>query len=321
MKSKFNLTSIIPFAVFVLFFGFFTALTGGNLITRYNLMIILQQSIPLIIGGLGMIFVIAIGSIDLSMGAAAALAGTISTIMVNKYGFIWLFPAAMLTGLLVGLFNGISVSRLKIPSFMATLSLLIGLRGLVNVLIGSQVLFATKEMLAVKNYQYLICIVLIIIMGYLFKYTRVGHLAKAIGENEIAVEHVGISFKNVKLIAFVLSGLMAGIVGIFITINVGGANQQMGNFFELRVLMAIFVGGVPVQGGMQAKLYKLIIGAPTIIIMENGLVLLGIGGEIYQAIQGAILVLLVALTMILNKRSEMRSIKAAEEALKAAETA
>jgi ribose transport system permease protein len=321
MKNKVNPTSIIPFAVFLLFFGVFTALTRGNLVSSYNLMIIVQQSIPLIIGGLGMIFVVALGSIDLSMGAAAALAGTISTVVVIRYGFIWLFPAALLTGLIVGLFNGLSVSRLKIPSFMATLSLLIGLRGLVNVIIGSQVLFATKEMLAVKKYQYLICLALIVIMGYLFKFTRVGHFAKAIGENEVAVEHVGISFKNVKLLAFVLSGLMAGIVGIFLTINVGGANNQMGSFFELRVLMAIFVGGVPVNGGMQAKLYKLIIGAPTIIIMENGLILLGIGGEIYQAIQGAILVLLVALTLLLNKRAEMRSIKAAEEALKVMEKA
>jgi len=306
MIKKLNINSLIPVIMFILFFLIFLILTKGQIATQYNLKIIVEQSIPVIIGGLGMIFVISQGSIDISQGAVLALAGTVSTILVTKYGIGWLYPSAILVGAACGLLSGVLVSVFKMLSIMVTLSLLIGIRGLVNHLIGSDVHFATAEMFALGDTLYLAGIILFIIMGYLFKYTKMGYYSKAIGENETAVKCVGIPVRRIKALAFMLSGIMAGIVGVYLTINIGGANNTMGLFFELRVMMAIFVGGVPVSGGMQSKLYKLLIGAPTIVLLENGLVLCGVGGEIYQAIQGVVLMLLVFLTLYLNKRADQK---------------
>ena len=323
IKDKLTMPALIPVIMFLLFVAIFAAATGGNIVSAYSMRLILRYSIPMIIGGLGMIFVVSQGSIDISMGATAALSSSIGVRLAlatahlgNGVSVGLFFAGAMITGLTIGTLLGVIVSRFKVSSFMASLSLLIGVRGLVNAIIGQDILMCTPAMLKIRNYEIYILIGLIIIMGYIFKYTRLGYFSKAIGENEVAVSHVGISTKVIKMSAFMLSGLMAGIVGVFLTINSGGANNLMGTFFELKVLMALFVGGIPVSGGMKTKLYKMIIGVPTILLLENGLVMIGVGGEIYQAIQGVVLVSLVLMTLMLNRRAEDRALRLAQQALK-----
>lgn len=100
-----------------------------------------------------------------------------------------------------------------------------------------------------------------------------------------------------KIIAFVFSGVMASIVGAFTLGRIGGVDPGMGNFFELEVMLALFVGGVPVTGGMQSRIYKLLIGAPTIALLENGLVLCGIRAEFSEGIEGLVLILIVIITL------------------------
>lgn len=117
MKTrKLSLEHIIPFAGLVCLLLLFTVLVGSKFWRPYNLRSILNQTVLYMFGGLGLIFVIAQGSIDLSQGAVLALTATISAILVNKYGLWLIFPAAILTGALFGLLNGVIISKLKVPS-------------------------------------------------------------------------------------------------------------------------------------------------------------------------------------------------------------
>ena len=113
-----------------------------------------------------------------------------------------------------------------------------------------------------------------------------------------------VSVKRIKLLAFALSGLMAGAGAVFSLITVGSTSQQMGVFLEIRVIMAIFLGGVLVTGGSSAKFYKIFLGSFSIQIIINGLALINRSdSHISQSVQGILLLLMLLVSVIAEKRS------------------
>ena len=154
------------------------------------------------------------------------------------------------------------------------------------------------------NFQFeLIAVIILIILAiYVFQYTPFGMYVRGIGENENAMEHAGINVVKIKIIAFVISGVMASLAGIFLSARVGGTNNTLGSGFEMKVMMAMFIGGIPVEGGMGSKIHKLIIGAPTIILLENGLVLSGVDGNVTQLIRGIVLLAAIYVTSRINEK-------------------
>ena len=91
-------------------------------------------------------------------------------------------------------------------------------------------------------------------MAYIFEFTKSGRSSQAIGENETVAKFAGVPITKIKILAFVLSGLMAGAASIFSIVTVGGTSQTMGSFTEMKVAMAMFLGGVLVTGGTSAKI-------------------------------------------------------------------
>lgn len=296
--------AVFPFISLVVLAVIFSITTGNKLWSVNNLQTIVSTMIPLIIGGLGMIFVVATGGCDISQGSTVALAGTVAAIACNGLGFWVYFPAAILVGVCVGLFNGTVVSRLKVPSLMVTLAMLISLRALVTYITNGQVIYVPDSVLSLDDFSVKIPIFLLlfIVMGYLFEYTRVGFFTKMLGENEVAGGYTGIPIAKYKTVAFVLSGMMAGIVGALTVGRIGGVDPSMGNFFELEVMMALFVGGIPVTGGMGSKIYKLVIGALTLSLLVDGLTLSKVSGEISELIEGIILILFVFFALFMNTK-------------------
>lgn len=305
MNIKFKINNMIPFIAFFSLFIIFSIATNGSVCSSYNMQVIVGQVIPIVLGGLGVIFVIAQGSVDLSIGATAAVSSTIGAMAAAKYGFVLLFPVSIIVGIIIGLLNGIIITKFKVSSFMATLAMLIALRGFLNYLISKEVVFAPDQavQLNVFSVQITMLVIAIIIMGYLFEYTKIGRYSKAIGENETTSKYIGISVNKVRIMSFVYSGIMASIVGIFQLCKLGGSSSTLGQFFEMRVMMAIFLGGVLVTGGMSSKIFKLIIGAFTIVVIENGLIICNVDGSISEAVQGILLMLVLFATIYFNGRA------------------
>jgi ribose transport system permease protein len=190
---------------------------------------------------------------------------------------------------------------------MLTLAMLIGMRGLVNFIQTKTHTQRIPEELVFLNtpvVKALIFFAIVIIMAYVFEFTKTGRYSRAIGENETAAMFVGIPVKRIKLLAFALSGLMAGAGAVFSLITVGSTSQQMGVFLEIRVIMAIFLGGVLVTGGSSAKFYKIFLGSFSIQIIINGLALINRSdSHISQSVQGILLLLMLLVSVIAEKRS------------------
>jgi len=306
---------VVPFIAFAAIFIFFSVASGGKMLSAYNLKTLLDQSMVVVVMGCGMLFVVAQGSIDLSVGVNLALSGVFGVWLCLATGAPWLMiPAALVCGLAVGLLNGLLVSKLKVPSFMLTIAMLIGVRGIVNYIqqyVGTQTMPEALVFLNQPQFKIPLFIVIIVIMIYLFEFTKIGRYSRAIGENETAAEYVGISVAKIKTIAFALSGLMAGVGAFFSIVGVGGTSQTMGVFMEMKVAMAVFLGGVLVTGGASAKIYKVLLGSFSIIIIVNGLALIGHPeSQISESVEGVLLLLILLATILATRRDRRGGRKA-----------
>lgn len=315
-KSKLSglmFQDVVPFMAFIAIFLFFTMAsynerTGAfQMLTARNLSTLLEQTMQTILVACGTLFVVSQGSTDLSVGVNLALSGVIGTWAAYATGIDWLMiPVTLTVGLIVGIFNGIIVSKCKVSSFMLTLAMLIGVRGLVNFLqirtdvqrLPEGLFFLSSSM--VKAVLFL---VIIVIMAYVFEFTKTGRYSRAIGENETTARFVGVPVDRIKIIAFALSGLMAAVAAVFNMATVGSTSQQMGVFLEIRTVMAIYLGGVMVSGGSSAKFYKILLGSFSIQIIVNGLALMGKSDAHYaQSVQGILLLVILFLSAMAGRR-------------------
>lgn len=312
MKNKgFEPARFIPFISFAVIFLIFLIASGGKNILPFNLKAILDQSIVVIIGGLGTIFVVALGSVDMTIGITMALSGVVSSIIVEQTGLEWLIvPCALIIGAGMGLLTGIIVSKFKVPSFMTTLAILIGMRGVINYIqthSGLHYFPASFKWMNQFSAKIMIIVILAALMIYVFEYTKTGKYCKAIGENETAAQYVGVPVQKIRIIAYVFSGLTASIASLLTMANVGGTSTTMGVFYELQVMIAIFLGGVLVTGGSTARIYKLLVGAFTITIIENGLILCGYSSsEVSEAVKGVLLMVILFFTIYFNDDSRKK---------------
>ena len=303
---KINPADVIPFAAFLILFLFFSIASGGKMLSAYNLRLLVEQSIQTIIVGCGVLFVVAQGSIDLSVGVNLALSGVVGMHIAILTGQGWLLiPVSILCGGLIGLLNGFLVSKCKVPSFTLSIAMLIGLRGVVNyiqTIIGIE--YAPESVLFITSSTFrIICFAVIAaFFCYLFEFTRMGRYSQAIGENERTVIAVGIPVTRYKILAFVISGLLAGVGAVFSIGSVGGTSMQMGVFLEMKVAMAIFFGGVLVTGGSSAKFYKVILGSLSITVIVSGLSLIGLSDSQYsESFEGLLLLIILFITIVASR--------------------
>ena len=324
MKNrKLRLSELVPFIAFVALFAFFAIASKGRMLTGYSLGKLVEQSIVTIIVACGTLFVVAQGSIDLSVGVNVALSGVIGmhTALVTDVGWL-MIPVSLAVGLIVGVFNGFVVSKCHVPSFTLSIAMMIGVRGIVNYIqtkIGVEYIPESMQFITSSGVRIAAFIVVALIAAYLFEFTRLGRYSQAIGENETTARFVGIPVDKMKILVFAMSGLMAGFGAVFSMATVGGTTQTMGAFLEMKVAMAIFFGGVLVTGGTSAKFYKVILGSLSITVIVYGLSLIGMSdSHISQSLEGGLLLLILFISILTNRQKKYRA--DAEKPLSAAKT-
>lgn len=308
IRKRIDVSVIASLLLLVVILVFFIIMTNGKMVSSFNIKTILDQSVIFIVAGLGALFVVAQGGADLSVGTTLGIATTGSTLIAASLGSEWLvFPVVILIGLAQGLVNGFLVAKMKVPSFMVTLAFLIGMRGFILFVqskSGGGFYHASGPILLLKNdsVKFTLLVILLIIAYILLSHTKFGEYSKAIGENESVAINVGIPVARMKILAFVMSGIMAAIAGLFMMAKVGGTNNTMGLNMEIDVLMGIFLGGVLVTGGYSAKISKLLIGAFILAIIKNGMIVMGQTTiEVVQSTQGVLLIVILFATIQLKK--------------------
>lgn len=308
-----KLLDIIPIIIMVTIFVIFVIASGGKTLTAYNIQNMVTQVVPVVIGSLGVIFVVSIGSTDISVGASAAICSSVAALIAGKTMGWLMIPLAVIFSTLMGLFIGKIVTKFKLDSFMTTLAILIALKGLLNFLLTFDLIYAPSELMFVSGFGFSITlmVILIAVVYFVFEKTKFGFYCKCIGENERTVRAIGINVDRIRMICFAISGCMCGIFGFIQLCKVGGSTNTLCNMMEMRIQMAIFLGGILVSGGFSAKIYKLVIGSITIIIIENGLTVCQVPSTISEAVEGILLTVVLCITVYFNHLSHKKAVEAA----------
>lgn len=312
-RKKIQLLDIVPVIILMLVFLVFAVLSEGMSISVYNLKLLCTQIVPVIVGGLGCIFVVALGGTDISIGANAAMCSTIATIATAGIGGWLALPLSVILSTLVGLLIGTIVTRFKVSSFMATLATLIAARGLLNFSLQHGIVGVPKGLFFLTSFWFTI-VLLVLMVGvvwYIFEYSKFGFYCKCIGENERNMRAVGVNVNRIRTICFMISGFTAGIVGIVQLCRVGGSASTLCNMLEMRVQMAIFLGGILTTGGFSAKIYKLLIGSFTIAIIENGLTICKVSSFMAEAIEGILLVAILVVIVFCSRLAVKKDVEMA----------
>ena len=302
IKQKFDINKAVPFISLIAILLVFAMLTQGNMFSAFNLKTLLDQAVILLVLSSGAIFVIALGCSDLSVGVVSAMCALTGDIVYQTTGNAFLMiVVAIAIGIGFGAMNGVINAKFKVPSFMETLAVLIGLRGIINFIqskVGVTAAGPAELILQKQWVKILVLIIILFVSWFLLERTSFGRNAKAIGENEVVAKYVGKSVNKIKILCFMLSGLTASLAGFFIIARSGGTSTTMGTFYEMRTLIAIYVGGVLVRGGSTASTYKMIIGCFVITIIENGLKIMGLGSsEVSELIEGILLMVILFITI------------------------
>ena len=217
-------------AVIILFIVF--SITAPNFFTMRTVVSLLLQTSAVTIMGIGVTFAIITGGIDLSIGSVIALTGTVAVMAANAGLPVWLgMIVGLLVGVLIGLLNGLMITRLRLPPFIATLGMMMVARGVALTItnayaspaadptfgnLGNDAIFAAGPKFPGIPYPVLIMIAVAIIFQFILTKTRLGRYTFAVGSNEEAARLSGIKVSQVKVISYIISGLLAALVGIIL---------------------------------------------------------------------------------------------------------
>jgi ribose transport system permease protein len=284
---------------------FFT-IASPQFASSLNLTNILTQiSINTVIS-IGMTFVILLAGIDLSVGSVLALATVVAGLTITNPAYpvaLAIFLAVLfsiLVGSLCGLFNGFVSERWKIHSFVVTLGMLNIARGAALQVSHSRTIFMFPEGFNKVGTQtilgipviFLLAFALVLIGSFILTKSVFGRMIYAIGNNEEAVRLSGHNARLYKVIAFTLCGATVGIAAIMYMMRLNIASPILGVGFELNAIAAVVIGGTSMSGG-KGSLVGTFLGACVMGVLNNGLLMVGLGDFARQMVTGFIIVLAV----------------------------
>lgn len=275
-----------------------------------NIMGILQSTAVNGVLAIACTFIIITAGIDLSVGTLM----TFCAVMTGVVLVYWELPfylglvAAILTGALIGMINGAMIAKMKIPPFIATLGMMMLLKGLSLVVSGTKpIYFSDVEQFGIISQESLIgyfipsmpipnavlILFLVAILGaFILNKTILGTYTFALGSNEEAVRLSGVNVDRWKIIVYSFAGALCGIAGLMIASRLNSAQPALGPGYELDAIAAVVIGGTSLAGGV-GTILGTIIGAFIISVLTNGLRILSVAQEWQTVVTGVIIILAV----------------------------
>jgi simple sugar transport system permease protein len=291
-----------------------------SFLSPQNISNTLAFSVELGLIALAMTLLMTSGEFDLSVGSVFGFSPVLMWTLFNA-GVTSLevsFGVALVVAALIGLVNGLFVTRLKIPSFLVTLGMLLVVRGtalfitdgfpqrtwnasghwLAETLVGDFYVGPFRIYMSLFWF-----VAAAIVLGYVLTQTKAGNWIQASGGNAGAARARGVNVTRTKIYLFILSALMAAFAGIISSIRTSAANPNSGTGYELEVIAMVVIGGTALTGG-RGTIVGTVLGIFILRVMRNGIVLIGVPGLAYNIFIGAIILGMMALHSWLDRRHQ-----------------
>ena len=284
-----------------------------------NIMGILQSTAVNGVLAIACTFIIITAGIDLAVGTLMTFCAVMTGVVLVYWElpFVLGIVAAILTGALIGAINGTMIAKMKIPPFIATLGMMMLLKGLSLVVSGTKpIYFSDVEQFGIISQESLIgyfipsmpipnavlILFLVAILGaFILNKTILGTYTFALGSNEEAVRLSGVNVDRWKIIVYSFAGALCGIAGLMIASRLNSAQPALGPGYELDAIAAVVIGGTSLAGGV-GTILGTIIGAFIISVLTNGLRILSVAQEWQTVVTGVIIILAVYADNLRKKR-------------------
>lgn len=290
---KRNIGTIIGLILLVII----VSISTPKFLTSSNILNLLKSNSVNAIISCGMLLAILMGEIDISVGSTVGLSGIIGAYMITNVG-LPVVPTVLIclgVGALVGIVNGVAISYLKVPAFVATLATQSIGRGLTEIISGGVTIRVRNTGYTALGNQNVAGISIIIIYAaavliftwFLLNRTRFGYYIYALGGNKLAAQYSGVNVKKYNMLPYVLIGLFCGLSGLIWSARLGSAAATLGSGFEMDAIAAVVIGGTSMSGGV-GTVGGTFIGILIIGVITNGLNLMGINSfwqEVYERMQ------------------------------------
>jgi ribose transport system permease protein len=297
------LSQFLSYVAVIALFVFFS-IVAPNFFTMRSVLSLLLQTSAVTIMGIGVTFTIITGGIDLSIGSVIALSGTIAVMAAIAGVPIWLsMVIGILVGVVCGLLNGLMITALRLPPFIATLGMMMVARGVALTVtnanawpapegfgdLGNGTIFRTGPSFPGIPYPVLIMVAVALIFAFVLGKTRIGRYTYAVGSNEEAARLSGIQVPLVKVINYIFCGALAALVGIILASRMVTSQPNSAVGYELNAIAAAVIGGTSLMGGV-GTILGTVVGSFIIGILNVGLTMAGANYFMQQIVIGLVVI-------------------------------
>jgi len=296
--------------ILIIVISVIAGILNNNFFKLQNIINVLQQNAALGIIAAGLGLVLITGNFDISIGPMLSLLGIILGIIISSTGNVFLAVVSVIViSFILGIINGTIVSKSKAASFIITLGLMVGYRGLALVvsqgynfpLQGKLTWFGRGYILKVVPVPIFIFILILILSYAILRFTKFGRLLYAVGGSEKAAYFSGVNVDLIKILAYGLCGLTVGIGTLIIISRLGVAYPNTGDRYSLDTLAAIVVGGYALSGGKGSALSTLL-GVITFGLITNILNIVKVNPYWRDVVVACIIIIAVVVGQIGSKR-------------------
>lgn len=293
------------FIIIFLIWAIYLAFATDTFLTSKNIFTVLRQAAIVSIVGIGEMLVMLLGGMDVSLAALLGFSGVFTAGLMIDFNFpAWLaILIGILVGGVVGAINGFLVTKVKINSVIATLGMMNVINGIAYTYTGGVTLygdqldsigFLSRGYIGAIPVPVIIMFAFYLVFYFIFNHTVFGANIYSIGNNEKASWLAGIRTDRMRIIAYILAGLLAGFGGVLQVSRQGSALAGMGDDFLFPILTAVILGGISLSGG-KGRIQNTLIAAIFLVAITNGMVLMGMSIYTQRIVSGLILIIALSL--------------------------
>ncbi len=288
---------LLPITFLVLLVIFFAIATGGRFISKQSIKVITQQALIVATVSTGACFIFATNNVNLAMGATTVLTAIIAGLAYNATGSILvMFVVAILLGSAIMVISALLSTVLKVKVMFVTIVMMSLLAALSESILGGSTVSLPYELiqfLTKINFPYIAFGVFFVVCIIIFHFTDVGRSLRFIGTNNTCAEQTGITKSKYMLIAFLIAGIGCGIGALLVIVRSASIGSKTLSSLNMDCMLALVLGGMSIFGGSRSFAFAGVVGAVTVYVLNQGLLMIGVPSSFIQGIRGIIFLILV----------------------------
>lgn len=288
---------LLPVAILAVLAVIFTVTTNGRFATQKNIKIIMDQSLIVATVATGASFIYGSGNVNIAMGACTALTATVAAkVYLATESVITMVASALFFGVFLMTVCALLSTIFNVRVMFVTIVMMVLLANIKAVILKGESIVFPYELISTlqrSNISYIIFGAYFVFCYIIFHHTKVGRAIRFVGSNVVCSEQTGISPKKWLMVAFLISGIGVGLGAFLVIIRSGTITSSTVGSLNMDCMLAIVLGGMPIYGGSRSRSYAALIGAMTVSVLNNGLLMMGVDATVLQGVRGLLFLILV----------------------------